>query len=122
MPQPIASTSRSQTSARSAPCAATDNPRAPCGPCHTGWTSPPASPPGHNTIELDVTNLWPNRLIGDAQPSAKHTYTRTNIRKYKADSPLLPSGLIGPAALEIDHETTVTLPRSGIEESVRRDR
>jgi hypothetical protein len=56
--------------------------------------------PGANSIELDVTNLWPNRIIGDAQPSATHTYTRTNIRKYTAASPLLPSGLIGPVTLE----------------------
>jgi hypothetical protein len=51
---------------------------------------------GENTIEVDVTNLWPNRLIGDAQsPNGKH-YTWTNIRKYTKDSPLLPSGLLGP--------------------------
>jgi len=56
---------------------------------------------GVNSIELDVTNLWPNRIIGDAQPSATHTYTRTNIRAYTASSPLLPSGLIGPVAMEI---------------------
>ena len=56
---------------------------------------------GHNTLEIDVTNLWPNRIIGDAQPGVSHTYTRTNIRKYTADSPLLPSGLIGPVSLQI---------------------
>jgi hypothetical protein len=56
---------------------------------------------GKNTLELEVTNLWPNRIIGDAQPSAAKTYTHTNIRKYKADSPLLPSGLIGPVILEV---------------------
>jgi hypothetical protein len=54
---------------------------------------------GENTIEIDVTNLWPNRLIGDAQsPNGKH-YTWTNIRKYTKDSPLLPSGLLGPVVL-----------------------
>lgn len=54
---------------------------------------------GQNSIEIDVTNLWPNRLIGDAQsPSGKH-YTWTNIRKYTKDSPLLPSGLLGPVVL-----------------------
>jgi len=56
---------------------------------------------GKNSIELDMTNLWPNRLIGDEQPGVTHRYTRTNIRKYKADSPLLPSGLIGPVAIEM---------------------
>jgi hypothetical protein len=55
---------------------------------------------GENRIELEVTNLWPNRIIGDAQPSAKERFTHTNIRKYTADSPLLPSGLIGPVMLE----------------------
>ena len=58
---------------------------------------------GRNTLELDVTNLWPNRIIGDAQPSVTRTYTQTNIRSYKADSPLLPSGLTGPVSLEIEH-------------------
>jgi hypothetical protein len=58
--------------------------------------------PGRNSLELDVTNLWPNRIIGDAQPGVTRTYTKTNIRKYTADSPLLPSGLIGPVSLEIE--------------------
>ncbi len=54
---------------------------------------------GQNTIEVDVTNLWPNRLIGDAQsPNGKH-YTWTNVRKYTKDSPLLPSGMLGPVVL-----------------------
>ena len=54
---------------------------------------------GVNAIEVEVTNLWPNRLIGDAQsPNGKH-YTWTNIRKYTKDSPLLPSGLLGPVVL-----------------------
>ncbi len=56
---------------------------------------------GSNVIELDVTNLWPNRIIGDAQPSASVKFTQTNIKKYNAHSPLLPSGLIGPVSLEI---------------------
>ena len=55
---------------------------------------------GENVIELDVTNLWPNRIIGDAQPNTTQRFTTTNIRKYTATSPLLPSGLIGPVFLE----------------------
>jgi hypothetical protein len=58
---------------------------------------------GNNTLELDVTNLWPNRIIGDAQPGNTHAYTSTNIRKYNSGSPLLPSGLIGPIAIETVH-------------------
>jgi hypothetical protein len=52
--------------------------------------------PGWNRIEIEVTNLWPNRIIGDLQPGVTERYTETNITKYRADSPLLPSGLIGP--------------------------
>jgi alpha-L-rhamnosidase len=64
---------------------------------------------GNNTVELAVTNLWPNRIIGDAQPSATRTYTQTNIRKYSADSPLLPSGLIGPVVLETERASILRL-------------
>jgi len=56
--------------------------------------------PGDNVIEIDVTNLWPNRLIGDAQSADGKHYTWTNIRKYTKNSPLLPSGLLGPVTLE----------------------
>jgi hypothetical protein len=61
---------------------------------------------GRNSLELEVTNLWPNRIIGDAQPSATVAYTKTNIRKYRASSPLFPSGLIGPVKMETLYETT----------------
>ena len=46
---------------------------------------------------MKVTNLWPNRLIGDKHlPEGKgFTWTPYNT-SYKVDSPLLPSGLIGP--------------------------
>lgn len=50
---------------------------------------------GRNTLEIEVTNLWPNRIIGDLQPGTTQRFTETNIRAYKPDSPLLPSGLIG---------------------------
>ena len=55
--------------------------------------------PGDNVIEVEVTNLWPNRIIGDAQPRAGKHFTQTNIRKYTSGSPLLPSGLLGPVTL-----------------------
>jgi hypothetical protein len=95
--------------------------------------------PGKNRIEIRVTNLWPNRLIGDEQEpddadwgeSETFTYVepplvvgrrllraprwllegrprpsagRQTFATYKfftADSPLLPSGLLGPVLLEI---------------------
>jgi hypothetical protein len=52
--------------------------------------------PGENTVQVKVTNLWVNRLIGDAQPNAARKYTYTTQPFYKSDSPLLPSGLLGP--------------------------
>ncbi len=52
--------------------------------------------PGPNTVEITVANLWVNRLIGDAQPDATTKYTFTTRNPYKANSKLLPSGLIGP--------------------------
>jgi hypothetical protein len=53
---------------------------------------------GKNTIEIEVSNLWPNRIIGDLQPGA-HRFTQTNSRAYTKDSPLLPSGILGPVVI-----------------------
>ena len=52
--------------------------------------------PGANALEIKVTNLWVNRLIGDQQPDVAKKYTYTAQQFYRADSPLLPSGLLGP--------------------------
>ena len=54
-----------------------------------------AMKPGANEISIKVANAWVNRLIGDQQPNAEKL-TFTVIHPYKADSPLLPSGLLGP--------------------------
>jgi len=54
---------------------------------------------GANMLEIKVANLWVNRLIGDKQPGAAKTYTYTAVEFYKADSPLLPSGLLGPVKI-----------------------
>lgn len=58
--------------------------------------------PGNNTIEIRVTNLWVNRLIGDAQPGAK-PITFTTLKTYRADAPLRPSGLLGPVTLNVEN-------------------
>lgn len=57
---------------------------------------------GGNKLEIEVANLWPNRLIGDATLLPEDRLTLT-IEKhpYKADSQLMPSGLIG--SVEICH-------------------
>ncbi|WP_221393403.1 glycosyl hydrolase [Dyadobacter sp. NIV53] len=54
---------------------------------------------GDNVLQISVTNLWVNRLIGDAQPGVTNKITFTTMPFYKADAPLLPSGLIGPVRL-----------------------
>ncbi|MDV7139087.1 glycosyl hydrolase [Maribacter sp. TH_r10] len=52
-----------------------------------------------NTLEIDVVNLWPNRLIGDAFLPEEEQFTKTNIRKFTKATQLLPSGLIGPVQI-----------------------
>ena len=55
--------------------------------------------PGSNVLEVKVTNLWVNRLIGDAQPSVGRRYTYTTQQFYRANSQLAPSGLLGPVRI-----------------------
>jgi hypothetical protein len=78
------------------------------------WTSPwrveltGALRPGRNALEIDVANLWTNRLIGDAGLPPERRFTHTNVttlsatspKPFDAGSPLLPSGLLGPVVLE----------------------
>jgi hypothetical protein len=54
---------------------------------------------GANTVEIKVTNPWVNRIIGDRQPNVTKTYTFTSPKYYKADSKLVPSGLLGPVQI-----------------------
>jgi hypothetical protein len=72
-----------------------------------------------NRLEIEVINLWPNRLIGDEQlpddgikgdqwpewlkngtPRTSGRYTFTTYKHYTKDSPLLESGLIGPVTIQ----------------------
>ena len=54
--------------------------------------------PGDNQLVVKVVNAWVNRLIGDEQPGATK-YTFADVKPYKANSPLLASGLIGPVTI-----------------------
>jgi hypothetical protein len=68
------------------------------------WHSPyrvdatSALKPGANEVVVKVTNAWVNRLIGDQQTGATKI-TFADVKPYKADSPLLPSGLLGPVTV-----------------------
>jgi (4-O-methyl)-D-glucuronate---lignin esterase len=93
------------------------------------WKSPfrvditRAAKAGNNELEVRVTNLWPNRLIGDEQLPEDCEWngivlkgwpdwmlkgttrpvpgrvTFTTWKHWTKDSPLLPSGLLGPVVL-----------------------
>jgi hypothetical protein len=54
--------------------------------------------PGANEVSIKVINAWVNRLIGDEQPGATK-YTFADVKPYRANSPLVPSGLLGPVAV-----------------------
>lgn len=54
---------------------------------------------GHNTLEIRVANLWPNRMIGDASLPPDQRFTWSSYEPFTKDSPLPKSGLIGPVML-----------------------
>ena len=89
------------------------------------WTAPwrveitGALKSGANELEIEVANLWPNRLIGDATLPQEQRLTVTNVRTYDdmasgtygcqkcehaqatgKPAALLPSGLLGPVTLQ----------------------
>lgn len=75
------------------------------------WTAPwrveitEAVRPAQNVLEIDVVNLWPNRLIGDGKLPAEQRLTKTNVQKfYRAPKSgrhkLLESGLLGPVTIQ----------------------
>lgn len=62
-----------------------------------------AARPGENRLEVRVTNLWQNRLIGDGRqpPEARTTFTTARPRVPRKN--LLPSGLLGPVRVRFEH-------------------
>ena len=70
------------------------------------WTAPwrvdvtSAMRSERNVLEVDVVNLWVNRLIGDASLPREKRLTTTNAQGlFNSAMPLLPSGLLGPVRL-----------------------
>lgn len=55
--------------------------------------------PTGNELEIKVVNLWPNRIIGDTFLPPEQRFTKTNMQSFNKNSPLLPSGLLGPVRL-----------------------
>jgi hypothetical protein len=62
-----------------------------------------------NELEIDVANLWPNRLIRDKALPPEQQVARTTFNPYRADSPLLPSGLLGPVTVKSETDMEATL-------------
>lgn len=58
-----------------------------------------AAKPGVNKIEVRVTNVWKNRLVGDQKLPVASRLTWTFYPFYKAGDSLVESGLLGPARL-----------------------
>ena len=54
---------------------------------------------GSNNLKISVIDPWVNRIIGDRQPNVTTTYSFTSPKYYKADSKLVPSGLLGPVKI-----------------------
>jgi hypothetical protein len=92
------------------------------------WTAPwtidvsGAARAGSNLLEIDVANVWQNRLIGDAGLPEEQRRTSTNVilqqgertRKYLCSSvntidQLTPSGLMGPVRLEFGQQKNLRL-------------
>jgi hypothetical protein len=83
--------------------------------CGVAWTAPwrvdisKALKPKGNALEIEVVNLWPNRMLGDAKHPDQKPYAQTTHHPYAAgqphaNDPLLASGLLGPVVVE----TTMT--------------
>jgi hypothetical protein len=57
---------------------------------------------GENRLEIDIVNLWRNRLIGDSNLPAEQRRTQ-NKYGTGGHSQLLSSGLLGPVVIETEH-------------------
>ena len=52
-------------------------------------------------LEGKVTNVWNNRLVSDQFLPEEKRITRTNLQgQHTKNSPLVPSGLLGPVTLQ----------------------
>ena len=59
--------------------------------------------PKNNSLEIDIINVWANRVIGDSALPEKERVTWTSLSDtrwaLKPDHKLIPSGLYGPVTI-----------------------
>ncbi|MBP8259683.1 MAG: hypothetical protein KA118_08470 [Verrucomicrobia bacterium] len=63
--------------------------------------------PGANALEVEVINVWNNRLVGDAALPKDQRRTFLLAPTVKKDSLLLPAGLLGPVRLISEARATL---------------
>jgi hypothetical protein len=59
-----------------------------------------AAKTGENTLEIEVVNLWPNRLVGDRSLPLAERRTKTKMFVGWLNNDQLPSGLLGPVTIK----------------------
>jgi hypothetical protein len=64
--------------------------------------------PTGNVLEVDVINLWANRVIGDLSQPKEKRFTQTHdvfrFDMLTKNTQLIESGLLGPVTLQRDEE------------------
>lgn len=69
--------------------------------------------PGGNKLEVEVVNMWPNRLIGDGALPVEQRLTKTNVNKFNVtdrEKYLRESGLLGPVKIILPIQLRSNLP------------
>ncbi|GAA4206343.1 glycosyl hydrolase [Pedobacter jeongneungensis] len=76
--------------------------------CGTLWTAPhrleitKALKQGNNQIEIEITNTWANRLIGDSKLPEDKRLTKTTAPFRLEGKALNPAGLLGPVVIQME--------------------
>jgi len=70
-----------------------------------------AARPDKNKLEVDITNFWPNRIIGDSFLPHEERLTQHNTTKFTKKSPIPRSGLFGTVQIRTVRQTVFTFPK-----------
>ena len=56
---------------------------------------------GVNELEVEVVNVWRNRMVGDMDLPEADRFTTYTVADLKEGEALTPSGLLGPVSVEV---------------------